>query len=710
MIKFTRKGDSDMKFDMNIADASVMEEIVSGSNVLTESEYKNIVLAITEYACSIVTKTLGPYGKTTNIDDSTFTAPTKDGWTVLRNLRFSDPLYNSIYNVINQISFDLVTKVGDGTTSALTGANVFLHAILAKLMDHESALYNLRQSDILKLIEDCKDKIIKALHASPEIRRIDPEDEAFEDIRKIAYISSNGNDELSETIQNIYKATKNPNIYVTLDAGDSLEYEIQEGYKYDGGVLNHKVYVNSENGTYMVDTPILVAVFNHNVTYNEHSKIISALSKYATQRNTSVLIIAPYFDDIISNILATTINSYVQQRQVPNVICMQCGMATMADKLAMSDLVLLTNGQMFDYGKVRALNVTMHNMDPKNVQNKIEDDLLDIEQYNFENPEQMIMQCIGHINRAVIGEKYIIIQNYETIVNKDLYDQVIREIEEEFTEISRRTNKSSNMLSKDYMQAQQRYIKMLGKMGTIKVGGTTELAKHCLKDSVDDAVLACRSAFNNGYIRGLNLTTINEINCLIYSLERETAEEKRDLKWQREMETLNMFKDVFVEMSLYVLRNKYPDVWDPTTGSMKEQSYEVTNEHAYQKKSMKTNTELLNTAAGLNMTFDLVTDTITEEWTVINSLATDVEILNSMVGVLSLFLTSDQFVSLNKSYDKKMSRKIMLEREQEKAKAIHLGELEAKMEFIKKYTRITNLDDENLRALNMIFGSHLTIE
>lgn len=709
MIKFTRKGDSDMKIDMNIADASVMEEIVSGSNVLTESEYKNIVLAITEYACSIVTKTLGPYGKTTNIDDSTFTAPTKDGWTVLRNLRFSDPLYNSIYNVINQISFDLVTKVGDGTTSALTGANVFLHAILAKLGDSNSALYKLRQSDILKLIEDCKDKIINALHESPEIRKIDPEDEKFDDIRKIAYISSNGNDELSDVIQNIYKVTKNPNIYVTLDAGDKLEYEIQEGYKFDGGVLNHKVYVNSENGTYMVDTPILVAVFNHNVTYNEHSRIISALSKYATQRNTSVLIIAPYFDDIISNILATTINSYVQQRQVPNVICMQCGMATMADKLAMSDLVLLTNGQMFDYGKVRALNVTMHNMDPKNVKNKIEDDLLDIEQYNFENPEQMIMQCIGHINRAVIGEKYIIVQNYESIVNKDLYNQVIREIEEEFVEISRRTNKSSNMLSKDYMQAQQRYIKMLGKMGTIKVGGATELAKHCLKDSVDDAVLACRSAFNNGYIRGLNLTTISEINFLIGNLERKTTEDERDLKWKREMETLKMFKDVFVEMSLYVLRNKYPDVWDPATGAMKEQEYEVVNEHAYQKTSMKTNTELLDTAAGLNMTFDLVTDTITEDWTVINSLATDVEILNSMVGVLSLFLTSDQFVSLNKSYDKKMSRKIMLEREQEKAKAIHMGELEAKMEFIKKYTSISNLDEESLRALNMIFGSTLTI-
>lgn len=693
-----------MKYNMNMADPSVMEEIVSGSNVLTESEYKNIVLSITEYASSIVTKTLGPYGKTTNIDDSTFTAPTKDGWTVLRNLRFSDPLYNSIYNVINQISFDLVTKVGDGTTSALTGANVFLHAILSKLGDPASALYNMRQSDILDIIEDTKDKIVEALRESPEIRRIQPEDNDFEDIYKIAYISSNGNEELSSIIQNIYKETKNPNIYVTLDAGDTLDYEIQEGYKYDGNILNHKVYVNSENGTYMIDTPILVAVFNHNVTYNEHSKIISALSKFATHRNTSVLIIAPYFDDIISNILNTTINTFIQQRQIPNIICMQCSMASPADKQAMSDLVLLTNGQLFDYGKVRALNVTMHNQDPKNAKNKIEDDLLNVDQYNFENPEQMIMQCIGHINRAVIGEKYLIVQGYETIVNKELYEKEVKAIEQEFIEISRRTNKSSNVLTRDYMNAQQRYIKMLGKMGTIKVGGNTELAKHCLKDSVDDAVLACRSAFNNGYIRGLNLTTINEISNMIDIMKLDMPMGCYDLTEKRKMEALEMFRDVFLEMSLYVLRNKYPDQWDPNLGKMVEQVYNVTTAGENPSAAMRTNEELLMLAARMNKTFDLVTDTITEDWTVINSLATDVEILNSIVGVLALFLTSDQFVSLNKNYDKKMSRKIMLEREQEKAKAIHLGELEAKMEFVKKYTSFDTIDDDNYRILNMIFG------
>lgn len=671
-----------MKLNMNMADPSVMEDLVSGSNVLSEAEYRNIVLAISEFACSIVTKTLGPYGKTTNIDDSTFTAPTKDGWTVLRNLKFSDPLYNSIYNVINQISFDLVTKVGDGTTSALTGANVFLHAILAEIEDPASVLYKMRQSDLLDLISDMKDRIIAALKSSDEIKTIDPEGN-FEDIYKIAYISSNGNDLMARQIQKIYCETKNPNIYVTLDSGDELVSEIQEGYKYDGMVLRHKVYANSDDGTYITDTPIYVAVFNHNVTYNEHKNIISALSKYATSHNSTVLMIAPYFDDIVTNIMNSTINTFVQNRQVPNIILMQVGMAGPADRTAMDDFVLLTNGQIFDYGRVRALNVTMHNADARNVDNKIEDDLLNIEQYNFNSPEELIDACVGRINRAVIAEKHIIISRYESIINKDLYDKTIAEIKNEFTEISRRTNKSSNMLSKDYMQAQQRYVKMLGKMGTIKVGAQTELEKHCLKDAVDDAVLACRSAYNNGYIRGLNLTTLSEIRKIMDTHITENTPSGIE-RGQKEFAILRLFYSVFAEMSLSVLRNKYPNVVKSENGEdiTYEAEYEVHVEGGGIDHTMTfTNCDLMDFLIDSDNTFDLVSNRVTEEWTVINSLSTDVEILNSVVGVLSILLTSDQFISLNKQYDKKMSRRLMLEREQEKAEAIELGKLNARLKF-----------------------------
>lgn len=694
-----------MEHYLSMADPSLMEELVSGSNVLTEQEYRNIVLAITEFACSIVTKTLGPYGKTTNIDDSTFTAPTKDGWTVLRNLRFSDALHNSIYNVINQVSFDLVTKVGDGTTSALTGANVFMHEILAELEDKNSPLYNMRQSDVLDLIGEVKEAIVERLRNSEEIRKIDVDGD-FEDIYKIAYISSNGNEEMARCIQKIYQDTKNPNIYVKLDSGDSLVPEVQRGYKLDGNVMNQKVYRNTDEGNYVIDSPFLVALFNHNVTYSEHRMIIEGLSRYATANNTSVLIVAPHFDDIMANILGTSINHYVQQRQIPNIIMMQVPLATGLDRDALVDFNLLTNGQIFSYGHVRAYNMLAYKADPKNTEemkSKIEDGLLNVEGYDFETTGDLIDQCIGHINYAVIGEKYCIIREYESVYNEEVYKQTVAEIEKSFIEIARRTNKSSNMLAKDYLQAQQRYIKMLGSMGTIKVGAQTELEKHCLKDSVDDAVLACRSAFNNGYIRGLNLTTLTVITNYIEELKNETDIKRTAVAY--------MFENVFREMSLFVLRNKYPDI--ERDGMVKEERYEITEPVAGSdilEFITASNSWVLDKCIASGKTFNLVTNEITEEWSVVNSLATDVEILNSIVGVLSILLTSDQYISLNKMYDKKVSRRLQLEREQEKAKAIRLGELEAEMEFIRKYLSYDALtgdvtkDEETIKIVNMIFG------
>jgi hypothetical protein len=56
--------------------------------------------------------------------------------------------------------------------------------------------------------------------------------------------------------------------------------------------------------------------------------------------------------------------------------------------------------------------------------------------------------------------------------------------------------------------------------------------------------------------------------------------------------------------------------------------------------------------------YNLVTETIEDidNATVINSVSTDIEILKAIVGILSLILTSNQFLSVNRSYDKRVNR------------------------------------------------------
>lgn len=627
---------------MNYIDNDIYEDIKSGTNIVSGEEYSQILYAISQLAADMVVKTLGPYGSTTIIDDSNFTYPSKDGWACLRNLRFNDPIYNTIYNTIKQISFSIVQKVGDGTTSALIGANEFLNAILTYKQNNE-----FRQVDFLNKLEKIRDKIIDRLLTSNELHMVD-KDGDYSDIRRVAYISSNSNDKLSDIIQKIYQETANPHIYVSLDAGPDLKYEIQEGYRFESHVLNHKVYINDDNGTCVKkNTKILVAIFDHNVTYNEHGNIVSALSRYASSINGEIIIIAPHFDDIITNIIGTSINSFLQRQQIPNIMMMQVPLSMDIHRKYLSDIVLLTNAQVFDYGKVRACNIMIHN-ETHAIEEKIEDALLNIDQYKFETPEDLIKTCLGEIRTIIVGSTYSILKDYESIVNPELFKTTMKEVENEYLSLKEKSNKQAIVLNKDFMDAQQRYVKLTGKMGVIKVGGVSELEKHCLKDSVDDAVLACKSAYENGYIRGLNLTTISVIN----QVQQETSDEL-------EIDILHMLKDVFTNMSLSVLRNKYSD--DVKRRVKMHNDFGVFN---------LSNTEIIDYAIQMNYGYNLVNEEFEtiEDITVINSVSTDVEILKAMISILSLILTSSQFVSINRMYDRKSGRRQLFEQKIEDQK------------------------------------------
>lgn len=617
-------------------DITLYEDIKYGTNIITGEEYLETMLTLADVGAEMVVKTLGPFGKTTIIDDGSFTYPTKDGWSILKRLRFNDPIFNTLYGVLKQVSFDLVNKVGDGTTTAFIGATIFMHT----LNDYANQV-DFRQTEFLNTLTDITNKIIETLKSSEYVRKIDVTGD-FTDIYKIAYVSSNGNSKLAGMIQEIYQKTQNPNIFITLDTGDSLTCEIQSGYKLDCFPINQKGYRNSDDGTYSLSERALIAIFDHNVTYNEHEKIIGALSRYAASKNCTVFIFAPHFDDIMTNIIGTSVNSMLQQGQIPNIMIIQVPLSMNIHRQYLSDLVLLTNAQVFDYGKVRAFNVLVHNQTAK-AEDKIEDALLNTDQYNFVEPTDVLDMCLGKTNKIVVGEKYVLIQDYESIVNKTLYENTLDDVKKTFKELKEKANKNTNMLQKDYMDAYQHYTKLFGKMGIIKVGGASELEKHCLKDAVDDSVLACRSAFDHGYIRGLNLATMSVINNMLL----DESIEKTPL----EHDVLVMLFNTFFNMSMSVLRNKFND--------------NVTREVTLKKDGEEdkiyvlTNETILSTAVNNNYGYDLVNEQFMPdaECTVVNSTLTDVEILKGIVSILSMMLTSNQFLSINRNYDRTMGRK-----------------------------------------------------
>ena len=253
-----------------IYNSTLYDDISAGCNVISGDEFKEMITTISQLASDTVVKTLGPYGSTTLISDGTgFTYPSKDGWATLNKLRFNDPEYNTLFGLIKQISFNSVNTVGDGTTSAMVGANYFLQAI-HEMIKNEPGF---RQATFIEVVEEVAKEISDRIRTSNRIKKI----ESPKDSHDIAYIATNGNEKFSKIIEAIYTETDNPNIHVTLDSTDEVSYEIQTGYKFDAGTLNFNVYINDENGTCKKNTLTQCVIFDHNVTYNEHKDIIAGL-------------------------------------------------------------------------------------------------------------------------------------------------------------------------------------------------------------------------------------------------------------------------------------------------------------------------------------------------------------------------------------------------------------------------------------------------
>jgi chaperonin GroEL (HSP60 family) len=635
--------------------SNLYDDIMASCNIISGEEFKDIITTIAQLASDTVVKTLGPYGSTTLVSDGTgFTYPSKDGWSTLNKLRFNDPEYNTLYGLIKQISFNSVNTVGDGTTSAMVAANYFLQ-IMNTFIDEGPGF---RQADFINAVEEAANNISDKLLKSENIRKINDE----KDIYKIAYIATNGNDKFSSIISNIYKETENPNIYVTLDSSDEVTYEIQTGYKFNASTVNFDIYINDENRVYKKDTLVNCVIFDHNVTYNEHKDIIAGLSSLAYKNNVEIIIMAPYFDDIIVSIINNSAQQALQKNSVPNLMLVQVPVSMEAHRKTLSDLAVLTNTQVFEHGLVRAFNILLHNSTHEKDE-WIENDVTELEAYkNYIYPQQILESCIGSIRSIVIEKHHAFIKDYDKVANMDLLNKLIREAVDNYETLKIKANKTLNgHLDKDFMEAHLRYVKLLGKTGVIRVGGLSDIQRRCDKDSIDDAVLACRSAYDNGYIRGLNLEIISIIDTLYKeALVKDPTNESYNTK------ALMILYNAFLKLTYSVLRNKYPDDNTSRRVAILNNDPDSDNAVAYMN-----NTQIIDYCLKNNTGYDLVKEQISDidNTTVINSVSTDLEILKAVVNILSTIMTSNQFISTTKAFDKKQNHDQALNRLIEDKKA-----------------------------------------
>ena len=619
--------------DKNSSGLSTYETVKAGMNIVNGDEYKEAFVGVSHAAADVLKKTLGPYGHTTVIDDGINRYSTKDGWSLVQRISFGDPLYNTMYGFIKKISFSLVTRVGDGTTTAIVAADAFIH----EMMENE-AFKKYRQRDLLNAMLDVKKVIIEKLYSEKYFHSI-PDDGKYDAIYNIAYTSTNENAEIASMIQKIYKETMNPNIYVNVGPSKETSMAIDKGYRLDCGPKGLSAFANNDEREFTSKNGVFIFFIDHNVTYTDHWQILQDLMDYAITNGRQIMVFAPYFDTMVTDRIGSFTDSVVRQNKLPPLMMVQVPYSNSMQKNMFNDAAIIAGAQVFNTGCLDAClqAYLKKNRDGTDAPEAI---MLKDLNPNYMTPMDLIRDYCGISADITASDEFVMFNTYNT--ENPLYKNRLLEIKNTYEQVVAETADQITAVNKKLMEARLRYIRFYGVMGTINIGGSSEAEKQCLKDSVDDAVLACRSAYERGYVKGMNLATLGAIQDAIYDHSIDTEDKFMNQLYKTILKTL--FK-VFKIVARAVMDNKYPDA--------------KPDDNLWLRHTTNSD-EIIQTAIDQNWGFNIVKDSFEkDELHVVNSVVADEEILNACVSILTYILTSNQLLSVNRTFDTKSQEQIV---------------------------------------------------
>lgn len=559
-------------------------------NVVDNEIFKDSVRKVFRQVADSLECTLGPYGSSTVIDYMGQLHVTKDGWSVLKRIYFDDRMHNNILNLLTNISAQVVLKVGDGSTSSIIAANNLLTEL-----ESDDTINKLRSKDLIdtlnKMVKEITNRIMEK---SKKIHK--GEDADYEEIYKLAKISTNGDEEIARIIQDIYVKTQNPSIGYSESKTNKTHYEVIDGYKANGITYLDTIFANDDDNNCNIDNPVIL-MFDHKIGLDHLKKIFEVVGQ--VQGKSRVVVIAPYYENVLLDVIRKQINAEYKATGTSNIVFCRTSMANNIFQEQFNDFCVMTGGTI-----IRET---------------------DADEWIDNNPEFNIKDHIGTVDSISIGTHHTLIKGFSNR-NEILYQRVLKDAMSKYNEIKEK-HVNMNIVNSELYELGQRISKLRGKVGFIHVGGNSSLEKSANKDLVEDAVKACESAYNFGYNIGGNLIipiVIEEI------LDSKTAEQQlSEIEIDLYEKISNAFKNVF-----YSVLAKRGEIMHSQFMSFNAGSLGING---------VTINEIINECIEKETCYDLIKEDYSED--IINSCFTDIEILKACISIITLILSSNQYIT-----------------------------------------------------------------
>lgn len=452
-----------------------------GTNVVDKETLKKYQLSVLEKLREILIQSFGPYGSNTCIKQiNALNTYTKDGYTILSNVKFTGIIEEAIRSDIETITKNIVETVGDGTTSA-TILSYYLFDGLLNIMEDNYITPRKLDTILGEVITGIKSNIEKSA-----IHNIGPTD-----IYDIAYVSSNGNEFVANMLKDLYEEC---GMEVFIDVAMTTAKETTIKY-YDGMTLNTgytdaSFITNPKDNTSVVDNP-QIYFFEDPIDTKEMGVLLDAIlannivspvmrKSYETIKPT--VIVAPTISRDMSSIIDRIID--MQAGSTPNSRLPIC---------IISDTHQI--GELMDIAKMCRANPIRKYIDRKQYEEDVSNGLAPTPETIFDWAGTCESVIADTIKTKFINPYWL------TNENRQPYNNLLNFVQSNLDNAIKNGDDGATIGG-----WRRRLNSLKSNLVEIHVGGMTVADRDSLRHLVEDAVKNCRSAAANGIGWGSNLS------------------------------------------------------------------------------------------------------------------------------------------------------------------------------------------------------------
>lgn len=403
-----------------------------------------------------ISKTLGPKGSCVAIQNSWGNPDiTRDGATVSKNISFKDPAMNMGAQLVKAAATKTEEQVGDSTSSC---------SILVREMVTKGQRY-INNGANLNEVKDGMEKMASWVKTFIKENSI-PVDGDLEKIRRVATISANNDPEIGNLIVECMEKVGIKGV-ITAEMSSGLEttVDIVSGFRVSRGWASPHFITSPEDGKCVMENPVVAVIGEKISSVPQIMPIIEASIK--TLGGRPLLIVC---DDMDENVMTTLVMNVLQG-------AIRC---------------CVVKG--IDFGDSRA---------------NIHEDIAVATGAQFVCPEyglsasEMTAESLGSADKVVISKDSCIIYNGHGDSDdiKARLDILVKRFED------------PSMSDYEKTKLEARISCLSGGIGIIKAGGANDIEKQNKKATIEDAILASKSAISEGVVTGAGSIFLKANQC-----------------------------------------------------------------------------------------------------------------------------------------------------------------------------------------------------